>query len=334
MSSIAGDDQPAAKKQKTCDNADGPVEDDKTAREKLREAGFDPDDVHTARSDLVGKHWAGWSNITPMVYFARVGDLPMCRYLFHVRGATTTAPKEEHKTKPHKVALHPMHPAIIRKQIAIVKWLFNHGAKKDARTYNRSVSLNPFAWCLSLKPPNHKSGQIRRHPDLAKWFILNGAMDDDDGNIDVNAIKSTLYYVNFLESQWYGSDGILNLFLDWSDSFIKTNNSFHVFLLGTAGPPKYTPEALRAFCSKKLGNTKAAALLVDGAISNGTHRTVWKELMRKPADNACLSAFPGVLERIADYVGVTKSKSKMRRIMQFRASFLYLSPEQIKASRP
>lgn len=127
-----------------------------------------------------------------MVYFAREGDLPMCRYLYHVRGATTTAPKEEHKTIPHKVALLPMHPAIIRKQITIVKWLFNHGAKKDARTCNRSISLNPFAWCLSLKPPNHIRDPIRRHPDLAKCFILNGALDDDDGNIDVNTIKALI----------------------------------------------------------------------------------------------------------------------------------------------
>ena len=38
-------DQRVAKKQKTYD-ADGPVEEDKTASEKLREAGFHPDDVH------------------------------------------------------------------------------------------------------------------------------------------------------------------------------------------------------------------------------------------------------------------------------------------------
>lgn len=58
MSSTANAAEPETKKQKTYD-ADGPVEDDKAAREKLREAGFDPDDVHTARSDLVGNVWTG-----------------------------------------------------------------------------------------------------------------------------------------------------------------------------------------------------------------------------------------------------------------------------------
>ena len=40
------DDQPVAKKQKTyMYDADGPIEDDKSARAKLEEAGFDPDDA-------------------------------------------------------------------------------------------------------------------------------------------------------------------------------------------------------------------------------------------------------------------------------------------------
>ena len=330
-------DQPAAKRQKTF-NADGPVEDDKTAREKLREAGFDPDDVHTARSDLGAKsdiNWTGWHNITPMAHFARAGDLPMCRYLYHARGATTTAPKEEHETEPHFIALQPMHSAIGWNQIAVVKWLFNHGAKEDVTRYNKRIGINPFVRCLSLCSREKGSENLTlRYPDLAKWFILNGLFDNSDGNIDLNAIKSALCRMKNLEKRWYGSDGILKFFLDWSESFIKANESFSVFLLGTTRPRKYTVDALRAICSEKLGNAKAATLLVDGAISSGTHQTVWKELTRKPANNACLEGFPGVLERIADYVGITKSKSKLRKMVQFRAAIFWLEPYQIKAARP
>lgn len=331
MSSSAVGAGPTAKRQKTY-NADGPIEDDKTAREKLRAAGFDPDDAHTARSDL--GIWAGWPNIAPMTHFARADDLPMCRYLHHVCGATTTSPKEEHKTEPLFGALHPMHAAIARNQITMVKWLFCHGAKEDARKYDGFLGINPFAWCLSPRTEKVSGGQNRRHPDLAKWFILNGALDDSDENIDANAIKSALCRMKKLEERWYGSDGLLKFFLNWSECFILANDCFHVFLLGTARPPKYTPEALRALCSKKLGNTKAATLLVDGTILNGTYQTVWKELMRKPADNECLASYPGITECIAEYVGVTKSKSKMRKIMQLRAAILSLSPNQIKASRP
>ena len=98
MSSVGGD-QPAQKKRKTY-NADGPVEDDKTAREKLKEAGFDPDDVHTARSDLTRpvNYISGWRDITPMAHFAFHGDLPMCQYLYHVQGALKTKAAQEHRT--------------------------------------------------------------------------------------------------------------------------------------------------------------------------------------------------------------------------------------------
>jgi len=58
-------EQPLAKRQKTY-NADGPVEDDKTAREKLRDAGFDPDDVHTAISVIGDYYFYDESNVTPM----------------------------------------------------------------------------------------------------------------------------------------------------------------------------------------------------------------------------------------------------------------------------
>ena len=34
-----------------------------------------------------------------MAHFANFGDLPMCRYLYHVRGASTMAPEEEHWTQ-------------------------------------------------------------------------------------------------------------------------------------------------------------------------------------------------------------------------------------------
>lgn len=70
------DDKPVAKRQKTYE-ADGPIEDDKSARAKLKEAGFDPNDVHTARSvQIISRQH--WDNVTPMAYFASLGDLPMC----------------------------------------------------------------------------------------------------------------------------------------------------------------------------------------------------------------------------------------------------------------
>ena len=127
----SGDDQPAAKRHKAY-NADGPIEDDKTAREKLREAGFDPDDAHTARSDLVDHQWLDntWKNITPMAHFAYHGDLPMCRYLFHVRGASTITATDENKTdRGSPVFQFPLYAAASLWHVDVMKWLYQHGAR-------------------------------------------------------------------------------------------------------------------------------------------------------------------------------------------------------------
>ena len=137
---IMSADGPAPKRQKTARAgtsdaaADGPIEDDKTAREKLREAGFDPDDVHTARSDMQISSTApsGWYNITPMTHFAFHGDLPMCRYLYHVRGAVTTTAAQEHRAEPDRpVNYYPIYVAAYEYNFDIVKWLYQHGAKSE-----------------------------------------------------------------------------------------------------------------------------------------------------------------------------------------------------------
>ena len=343
MSSSDGD-QPVAKRQKTYEaDGFGPVEDDKTAREKLQEAGFDPDDVHTARSDLVPplNPLGSWYNITPMTHFSILGDLPMCRYLYHVRGASTTAPTDDQRTEMGERTAHgaptrfwfPMQAAVSRNKISVAKWLFCNGAKGDVRRFNSYSNTTPFAWCLSLCKREKGSEDLTlRHPDLAKWFILNGALDDSDGNFDADALKSALIrVVDRLRQQWSGSDGLQAFFLDWANGIIKPTESFHAFLLGTLREPECSSgssEALQSLCSEKPRNVLSAKVPVDGTISNGTCRSVWGELKRKPANNACLEAFPGVLERIADYVGITKSKSKVRKMVQFRAAISSLSVDE------
>lgn len=107
--------------EKTCE-ADGPIEDDKTAREKLLNVGFPPDDVHTGQSDLLDQLYSKWYNITPMTHFACLGDLPMCRYLYQVRGAVTTTLAEEHMTRSDKdVVCYPIMAASFTCKIDTVK---------------------------------------------------------------------------------------------------------------------------------------------------------------------------------------------------------------------
>ena len=95
---------------------------------------------------------------------------------------------------------------------------------------------------------------------------------------------------------------------------------FRTFILGTWRPPEYTPSRLNNLLGKKTGNSEASSALVEGAIAVEKGKLVWDLLMadrRDPANNQCLGAFPGVLEKIGDYVGVIKSKQERNSLYHF-----------------
>ena len=82
---VGDDDEPLSKKQKGGQEeeaaADFPMmEDETTARSKLREAGFDPD---ASVDDFVEVDLSPtWRcRTTAMIYFCRKGDIRMCQYL-------------------------------------------------------------------------------------------------------------------------------------------------------------------------------------------------------------------------------------------------------------
>lgn len=84
----AVDQRPEAKQCKLAEaDLGGPVEDEETAREKLKEVGFDPNNIHEVR-DVRYPDGFGWWEVNPICHFAGAGDLKMCRHLV-ARGATT-----------------------------------------------------------------------------------------------------------------------------------------------------------------------------------------------------------------------------------------------------
>ena len=100
-SSAGGGDQPPAKKLKRSDDDEdetttekfgGPIEDEATALQKLEQAGIDPD-LLQIEYDVEVTDSITWIQ-TPMEYFCRVGDLPMCRYLLS-KGVATTGGRED-----------------------------------------------------------------------------------------------------------------------------------------------------------------------------------------------------------------------------------------------
>ena len=98
-SGSGGDAEPDRKRRRILD-AGGTIEDDETARRKMRDAwvynnddevvGFDPDDVKKTRQQFMRNddYEMDEDEVSPMGYFAEQGDLPMMRWLY-VNGADT-----------------------------------------------------------------------------------------------------------------------------------------------------------------------------------------------------------------------------------------------------
>ena len=322
--------EPSAKRQKTYE-ADGPVEDDKTAREKLREAGFDPDDVHTARSGNRTDRWRGaFSNITPMTHFARLGNLPMCRYLYHVRGAVTTKAAQEHWTRPDEpVEWYPIFSAAYEYNFDIVKWLYQNGAKSEALEVVCGISaISTFFYAIHMFP--------LRRVDLVKWLILEGVLEEgSDAKPDACRLHHFLYELQHENELWELED-MPRLFIGWMGDLLLPNILFHNFLLGTLPGPQYSAGAMKKMLGKRIGSLEAASMLVDEAVSNGKGRDIWDQLMadagRTSSSNSCLASFPGVLEKIGDYVGIIKNKTKFKRVADAKAIAQRVNADELRRS--
>ena len=315
-------DQPAAKRQKKYE-ADGPVEDEESAREKLREAGFDPDDAHSGRSDLepprsrygqfMGDVVGSWYNITPMTYFAFHGDLPMCRYLHHVRGSSTTCTSVEWSF------WYPAYAAAFEGKYEILKWMFLHGAKTEV-----CRAFKGFIADLSNENEAAKG--------LLGWLIMNGAFHDDTDKIDKSTVRRLLVDIGYLrfDNVLFGESRAAFPCLSWSENVLRSSDSFLTFLLGTWAPG-YSADGLKRLLTRKTGNADAASLIVDSVVASGSSESIWKKLVvrREPAHNECLGRHPGVLETIADFVGYERSKTKKERVRSFRGAVSLLTEQAV-----
>ena len=329
-------DQPAQKKRKTL-NADGPIEDEELARTKLRDAGFDPDDVHTARSDHTRpvNYISGWRDITPMAHFAFHGDLPMCRYLFHVRGASTTKAAQKHRTSAigrdgTAPFWKPLYGAIYEKRYDVAKWLYKNGAKDEIfeKAVGRTgTDIIPFQ--VPFDQAADEYGNEGKAVDFFKWLIMQGVLDhrskvtfrDLLGNLFLNDRHCLGQDPETWEIQTVHWSKIKQYYLSWANELIKSIKAFRTFLLGTWRAPEYSVTELKKLLVQKTGNFLASSMLLDSAVAHGSAKAIWDSFMaqsRSPARNKCLGSFPGVLERIAEFLGVVKSKKERRNIEHFR----------------
>ncbi|CAB9497668.1 expressed unknown protein [Seminavis robusta] len=166
MASVAG--EPSAKRKRVDDVADGSnggMEDDATAKRKLAEAGFDPNDCITAidlpssRGPSETTYWL--DSITPMIYFSHHGDLAMCRYILKqggITGATRAGPE----------LWFPMKAAVVNGNLAVAQWLYKNGAKEDIFEEKNSPFISAWNFCWNERKARDGEWKDYR-PEILSW---------------------------------------------------------------------------------------------------------------------------------------------------------------------
>ena len=273
----SGGTEPDVKRRKLLD-AGGPIEDDETARQKMREArvykrgvegtprnydGFDPDNVADVKSyDAYDYDGESKYNIKPMGYFAKKGDLPMMRWLY-VNGADT---RDVDVAK-----FFPMYRAALRGQLDVCKWLFQHGAAGDVKRRTRDyVELFVDQGELPGRSPLSSTFGRSTRRDVSRWLILNGALckDGDSGDLDIEIMKQDLSREGY---DWLAKQR--RLLLKWAIDLHRARSSFLLFLSGALSRPKHA-------CSTRQ-NVSPLRLLAGKS---------------------------GIFETIGDYVGIVRGR--------------------------
>ncbi len=272
-----GGNEPDPKRRRILD-AGGPIEDEETARQKMRDAkvyalttteeipgfvGFDPDSVSVKRLLYAPSNVSG-SQATPMSYFSRKGDLPMMRWLY-MKGADTRDEDEGF--------WFPMCAAANRGYLECCKWLYEHGASSDVKRETRSklqssCGLRPLTIALRMEllrpltvPASMEHMQTRdKYADLCKWLILKGALcqNDDSGNLAIEKVQFD--FIRNVNSMKNGK-----VLLEWARKLQQTRVVFQAFLNGTLARREYSRDVgpLKVFSGKSgilelIGNWRNA----------------------------------------------------------------------------
>ena len=209
----------------------GPMYDEATARKMLREAvlvdpefgeltiGFDPEDTALDNGYYVCERtFEGIGVIvTPMTYFARKGDLKMCRYLAS-RGASTTRAPGGFKTRKW----FPLYAAAYGGHLNVCKFLFANGAKSEIRRANK-CGFTPLA-----------TAALNEHHALIRWLVLGGALcaNDISEKVEENRFypeEQSKFYSNVFSSA-------RERLVEWAEEVTQSHASIITFLHGALPP--------------------------------------------------------------------------------------------------
>ena len=248
--------EPELKRRRLLD-AGGPIEDEETARQKMREArvgennskitgfysfcftGFNPDDVAGLKSK--GGTYEG-DEISPMGYFCREGDLPMVRWLY-VNGADT---------RDEDVGYYfPMYMAAVNGHVEVCKWLWDHGAVQDVKRRTVPRTFRPLR--VTFSRPERRN--------VSRWLILRGAMckDFQSGELDIDVMKEDL--AGCMHAGHSTTKRLVEeLLLEWANNLHEARTSFLLFLSGTLSPPNHADATRQTSSPLGLLSGKAGVL--------------------------------------------------------------------------
>ena len=249
--------EPDLKRRRLLD-AGGPIEDDETARQKMRDAevgepggeitGFNPDDIDGLKTPGGIPHRV--FEMSPMGYFCQKDDLPMVRWLY-VQGADT---------QNENVKFSPMYLAAVRGHTGVCKWLHDHGAAQDVmrRLFTGTTDRSPLSFTF------------HRYQDFSRWLILKGALckDFQSGELDIDVMKKDLgRHLFFGVRSGSGTRRFSEerkLLLDWANDLHQARASFLLFLSGTLSPPNHAGRTRRSSSSLRNLNGHTGALQTIG----------------------------------------------------------------------
>ena len=293
---------PELKRRRLLD-AGGPIEDDETARQKMRDVfvykrgvnsnpfervGFDPDNVADVKStDPFDADTLDGNAVTPMDYFTEKGDLPMMRWLY-VNGADTRSVDLPIDFPMYRAASHGL--------LDLCKWLFQHGASGDVKRRTGAASGGFTPLSISFRDS--------RKQNVSRWLILNGALckDDDTGDLDIDLMKTDLNR-SMMNPEFQRYE-----LLKWAREHRQSRSSFGVFLMGTLSAVTYSATKLRnAFLARIRSEQVVDRLLRD--IPPDEYHLLWDGLFpRRDCPLAVFAGKSGTLELIGDYVGIMRGR--------------------------
>ena len=284
----------------------GPMEDEATARKKLRDAGFDPDSPQLLQTrTLVEVDGSDFDNYhIPMTHFCRVGDLKMCRYLLSKGAFATQAWNDDEDADDVNIMPSPMVAAAQGGQVHICKWLCEHGGRGDIRLTN-NYYFSPLCNALMFEglTLHADSARIRRQRETYRWLIMNEALcPHEDGNVD-----------KILIGEAFWSEGAVDEgphVLGWAEGAVQTYDGFMMFLMGTSRRemPAFSRDRLAAMLHTKFRSIDSVDLVLEN-LSQDQQLLLWNnEQKRDTGILQCLAGHPGIRQSIADMLGVVRGR--------------------------